>query len=132
VSALSDTNGKAIHKRGRYLQRGWMGKQRLDGDHCPSCDDYSEEHTACWCNQECCDERWERYLAKRPVKIHNDEYVEQLINWGFTLDFIALDAGIDVESLKTRFRRKAIREQWDGHKKAKFGIGCDIDDCGCS
>ena len=106
-------------------------KGRVEADHCPYCDDFSEDHTACWCNQECCDDRWERDIAKRPVKIHNDEYVEQLIDWGFTLDFIALDAGIDLESLKMRFRRKAIRENWNGHKKAKFGIGCDIADCGC-
>lgn len=109
-----------------------MGKQRQLDDHCPNCDDLSADHLACWCNDKCCDDRWERYSYRRLPKIHTDEYVEQLLDWGFTLDFIALDAGIDVESLKMRFRRKAKREQWDGHKKAKFGIGCDITDCGCS
>lgn len=108
-----------------------MGRKKQLADHCPNCDDYSDSHLVCWCNGKCCDERWERQVVGKQPKIHTDEYVEQLINWGFTLDFIALDAGIDVESLKTRFRRKAIREQWDGHKKTKFGISCDIDDCGC-
>lgn len=108
-----------------------MGKQRQLDDHCPKCDDLSADHLACWCNEQCCDDRWEAQLSRQSSKIHNDEYVEQLIEWGFTLDFIARDAGIDVESLRMRFRRKAIREQWDGHKKTKFGIGCDIADCRC-
>jgi hypothetical protein len=107
-----------------------MGEQRQVG-HCPYCIDDSDGHMACWCNNDCCDDRWERQVNTRQVNLHTDDYVEQLINWGFTLDFIALDAGIDLDSLKMRFRRKAKRENWNGHKKAKFGIGCNLDDCGC-
>jgi hypothetical protein len=107
-----------------------MGEQRQVG-HCSYCIDHSDGHMACWCNNDCCDDRWERQVNTRQVNLHTDEYVEQLINWGFTLDFIALDAGIDLDSLKMRFRRKAKRENWDGHKKTKFGIGCNLDDCGC-
>ena len=108
-----------------------MGRKKQVADHCPKCDDLSDSHLACWCNSECCDERWERHIDKRPANIHTDEYVEQLINWGFTMDFIALDAGIDLASHKMRFKRKDKRENWDGHKKTKFGISCDIADCGC-
>jgi hypothetical protein len=131
VSALPNTNGSPIYFPGSHIQGRWMGRKKLNNSHCPNCDDLSADHLACWCDSQCCDDRWEKQMNKSQPKIHNDEYVEQLIDWGFTLDFIALDAGIDVESLKMRFRRKAKREKWDGHKKSKFGISCDIADCGC-
>jgi hypothetical protein len=46
-------------------------------------------------------------LWKGPTmsKPHSIRYIKQLMEWGFDKEFIARDAGINVESLMTRLRR---------------------------
>jgi hypothetical protein len=39
------------------------------------------------------------------------EYIYQLMDWGFSKEFIARDCGINIESLETRLRRNEKREQ---------------------
>ena len=43
-------------------------------------------------------------------KPHSIRYIKQLMDWGFDKEFIAKDAGINVESLMTRLRRAEERE----------------------
>ena len=49
-----------------------------------------------------------REEASRP---HSIRYIRQLMEWGFDKEFIARDAGINVESLMTRLRRAEERER---------------------
>ena len=44
-------------------------------------------------------------------KPHSIRYIKQLMEWGFDKEFIARDAGINVESLMTRLRRAEERER---------------------
>lgn len=46
-------------------------------------------------------------------RIHSIKYIYQLLEWGFTKEFIAADMGIEVSSLETRLRRHKEREQND-------------------
>ena len=44
-------------------------------------------------------------------KPHSIRYIKQLMDWGFNEEFIARDAGINLESLMTRLRRAEERER---------------------
>jgi len=53
-------------------------------------------------------------------KPHYIRYIKQLMEWGFDKEFIARDAGINVESLMTRLRRAEERER-NGNKGTESG-----------
>ena len=61
-------------------------------------------------------------LWKGPTmsKPHSIRYIRQLMEWGFDKEFIARDAGINVESLKTRLRRAEERER-NGNQRTESG-----------
>ena len=61
-------------------------------------------------------------LWKGPTmsKPHSIRYIKQLMEWGFDKEFIARDAGINVESLMTRLRRAEERER-NGNKGTESG-----------
>jgi hypothetical protein len=44
------------------------------------------------------------------------------MEWGFDKEFIAKDAGINVESLMTRLRRAEERERKNGNQGTESGI----------
>ena len=48
---------------------------------------------------------------------HSVRYIRQLMDWGFDKEFIARDAGINVESLMTRLRRAEERERIEKAKQ---------------
>ena len=52
---------------------------------------------------------------------HSIKYIRQLMEWGFDKEFIARDAGINVESLMTRLRRAEERERKDGNQRTESG-----------
>ena len=54
-------------------------------------------------------------------KPHSIRYIKQLMEWGFDKEFIARDAGINVESLMTRLRRAEERER-NGNQRTEPGI----------
>ena len=53
-------------------------------------------------------------------KPHSIRYIKQLMEWGFDKEFIARDAGINVESLMTRLRRAEERES-NGNQGTESG-----------
>ena len=55
-------------------------------------------------------------------KPHSIRYIKQLMEWGFDKEFIARDAGINVESLMTRLRRAEERER-NGNQGTESGTG---------
>ena len=61
-------------------------------------------------------------LWKGPTmsKPHSIRYIKQLMEWGFDKEFIARDAGINVESLMTRLRRAEERER-NGNQRTESG-----------
>jgi hypothetical protein len=61
-------------------------------------------------------------LWKGPTmsKPHSIRYIRQLMEWGFDKEFIAKDAGINVESLMTRLRRAEERER-NGNQGTESG-----------
>jgi hypothetical protein len=61
-------------------------------------------------------------LWKGPTmsKPHSIKYIKQLMEWGFDKEFIAKDAGINVESLMTRLRRAEERER-NGNQGTESG-----------
>jgi hypothetical protein len=61
-------------------------------------------------------------LWKGPTmsKPHSIRYIKQLMDWGFDKEFIARDAGINVESLMTRLRRAQERER-NGNQGTESG-----------
>jgi hypothetical protein len=61
-------------------------------------------------------------LWKGPTmsKPHSIRYIKQLMEWGFDKEFIAKDAGINVESLMTRLRRAEERER-NGNQRTESG-----------
>jgi hypothetical protein len=61
-------------------------------------------------------------LWKGPTmsKPHSIRYIKQLMEWGFDKEFIAKDAGINVESLMTRLRRAEERER-NGNQGTESG-----------
>jgi hypothetical protein len=60
-------------------------------------------------------------------KPHSIRYIKQLMEWGFDKDFIAKDAGINVESLMTRLRRAEERER-NGNQGTESGTGSSKSD----
>jgi hypothetical protein len=60
-------------------------------------------------------------------KPHSIRYIKQLMEWGFDKDFIARDAGINVESLMTRLRRAEERER-NGNQGTESGTGSSKSD----
>ena len=52
-------------------------------------------------------------------KPHSIRYIRQLMEWGFDKEFIAKDAGINVESLMTRLRRADERERKNGNQRTE-------------
>ena len=62
-------------------------------------------------------------------KSHSLEYIRQLMDWGFDMEFIAKDAGIDLESLEARLRRAKQREQ-NEHQGDQPTSSDNIVDCG--
>ena len=61
-------------------------------------------------------------------KPHSIRYIKQLMDWGFNEEFIARDAGINLESLMTRLRRAEERERKDGNKRTESGTSSDKSD----
>jgi IS5 family transposase len=68
-------------------------------------------------------------LWKGPTmsKPHSIRYIRQLMEWGFDKEFIARDAGINVESLMTRLRRAEERER-NGNQRTESGTGSSKSD----
>lgn len=60
-------------------------------------------------------------------KPHSIRYIKQLMDWGFDKEFIARDAGINVESLMTRLRRANERER-NGNQRTELGTSSDESD----
>jgi hypothetical protein len=54
-------------------------------------------------------------------KPHSIRYIKQLMDWGFNEEFIARDAGINLESLMTRLRRADERERKNGNQRTESG-----------
>jgi len=54
-------------------------------------------------------------------KPHSIKYIRQMMDWGFDEEFIARDAGINVESLMTRLRRANERERRNGNQGIESG-----------
>lgn len=50
-------------------------------------------------------------MSKQP---HSLEYIHQMLRWGFSLEFIAKDAGIDIDSLQRRLDRERKRNEHQG------------------
>jgi IS5 family transposase len=68
-------------------------------------------------------------LWKGPTmsKPHSIRYIRQLMEWGFDKEFIARDAGINVESLMTRLRRAEERER-NGNQRTESGTSSSQSD----
>ena len=58
-------------------------------------------------------------------KPHSIRYIKQLMDWGFNEEFIARDAGINLESLMTRLRRAEERERKNGNQGTESGTSSD-------
>ena len=58
-------------------------------------------------------------------KPHSIRYIKQLMDWGFNEEFIARDAGINLESLMTRLRRADERERRNGNQGTESGTSSD-------
>jgi IS5 family transposase len=56
---------------------------------------------------------------------HSVKYIRQLMEWGFDEEFIARDAGINLESLMTRLRRAEERERKNGNQRTESGTSSD-------
>jgi IS5 family transposase len=56
---------------------------------------------------------------------HSVKYIRQLMEWGFDQEFIARDAGINLESLMTRLRRAEERERKNGNQGTESGTSSD-------
>jgi hypothetical protein len=50
---------------------------------------------------------------QREVKrrIHSIKYIKQMMEWGFSKEFIARDMGVHLDSLEIRLKRHQEREQ---------------------
>jgi hypothetical protein len=53
---------------------------------------------------------------QREVKrrIHSIKYIYQMMEWGFSKEFIARDMGVHLDSLEIRLKRHQEREQKNG------------------
>jgi len=61
---------------------------------------------------------WKGLTMSKP---HSIKYIRQMMEWGFDKEFIARDAGINVESLMTRLRRANERERRNGNQGTESG-----------
>ena len=68
----------------------------------------------------------EQDKVKRPV--HSLAYIRQMMDWGFSKEFIARDMGVNVSSLETRLRRAKVRENRNGNQRAEPRAGSGDDD----
>ena len=55
---------------------------------------------------------------------HSLAYIRQMLEWGFDIEFIARDMGVNVTSLEVRLNRAKKREQ-DGNQGSKSETGSD-------
>ena len=62
--------------------------------------------------------RWMGEQKEVKRRIHSMRYIRQMLEWGFTKEFIARDMGVELSSLETRLRRMKVREQ-DEKRKSK-------------
>jgi hypothetical protein len=62
---------------------------------------------------------------QREVKrrIHSIKYIYQMMEWGFSKDFIARDMGVELSSLETRLRRHKEREQDNDNQRPESETG---------
>ncbi len=60
----------------------------------------------------------QREVNRRP---HSLKYIHQLIDWGFSKEFIARDCGISLESLEMRLYRERKRNGNQGDKSEASG-----------
>jgi hypothetical protein len=65
---------------------------------------------------------WQKQMSKQP---HSLTYIHQLLAWGFSLEFIAKDAGIDLPSLERRLNRERKRNE---HQRQKPKTGSSESD----
>jgi hypothetical protein len=58
---------------------------------------------------------------QREVKrrIHSIKYIYQMMEWGFSKEFIARDMGVHLDSLEIRLKRHQEREQNGKNRKGK-------------
>jgi len=56
---------------------------------------------------------WQVQMTNKP---HSLRYIHQLLEWGFSKEFIAKDCGISVESLEMRLYRERKRNEHQGIK----------------
>jgi len=56
---------------------------------------------------------WQKQMSKQP---HSLAYIHQLLAWGFSPEFIAKDAGIDLPSLERRLDRERKRNDNKGQE----------------
>ena len=67
----------------------------------------------------------EQEEVKRPV--HSLAYIRQMMDWGFSKEFIARDMGVNMSSLETRLRRAKVRET-NGNQGIEPRAGSGDDD----
>ena len=53
---------------------------------------------------------------------HSIAYIRQMLEWGFDIEFIARDMGVNVTSLEVRLNRAKKREQ-NGNQRSKSETG---------
>lgn len=60
---------------------------------------------------------------QREVKrrIHSIKYIYQMMEWGFSKEFIARDMGVQLDSLEIRLKRHQEREQKENERKRNTG-----------
>jgi hypothetical protein len=56
---------------------------------------------------------------------HSLRYIRQMLEWGFTKEFIARDMGVNLSSLETRLRRAQVREQNDNQRQEPKASGSE-------
>ena len=58
---------------------------------------------------------------QREVKrrIHSIKYIYQMMEWGFSKEFIARDMGVHLDSLEIRLKRHQEREQRNERARTK-------------
>ena len=56
--------------------------------------------------------------SKRP---HSLKYIHQLLDWGFSKEFIAKDCGISLDSLEMRLYRERKRNEHKGNESEASG-----------
>ena len=108
-----------------------MGREKVK---CRHIYEYVNAIICPYCNQPTCEPDWdlqnklnrdtlrrtERVMADGGAskKRHSLKYIHQLIDWGFSMEFIARDCGITVESLEMRLYRERRRSDKIGQNKS--------------